>query len=49
MDNKLQVKLDTKSMDFKVRSLVIVTDPIPATLDNDPLAIRTIKFPELGL
>jgi hypothetical protein len=28
MDSKLQVKLGTKSTDFKVRSLVIVTDPI---------------------
>ena len=48
MDNKLQVKFGTKRTEFRVRLSDITTDPIPATFDNDPSAIRTNKFLELG-
>lgn len=49
MDGKLQIKFGTKRIEFRTRSSVMATDPISATLDNDLLAIQTIRFPELGL
>ena len=49
MDSNLQVRFGTKRTYFKVKFFQITMEPVPATMDNDPLAIQTLDFSEQGL
>ena len=49
IDNRLQSKLGTRRTELRVRSLDSTTEPVPATFDSEPSAIRTVKLFGHGL
>lgn len=42
-------QIETNSTKFNISLSMIITNPIPATLDSVPSAIQTMRFSELGL